>query len=409
MVYHVLYISYDGMTDPLGQSQVLPYLTGLSKAGYHIHLLSCEKDAAYKENAAIIETICADNNISWHPIRYTKSPPLLSTLFDMQQLKTKAEQIHKNSGINLVHCRSYIPAIIGAGLKKKYGVKLVFDMRGFWPDERVDGNLWDLKNPVFRLVYRYFKRQERKLLQLADHTVSLTQEAKKEIHSWAFIENNPVPITVIPCCVDLDHFDPDKIDGDLKNSIRAELGLQNNGCVISYVGSIGTWYMLDEMLLFFKAFCKRMPQAQFLFITTDAPAKITAKASEYKIDLASIFIVKGSRKNMPLLISLSNYSIFFIKPLYSKKASSPTKQGEIMRLGIPIICNDKVGDTSFIINKYKAGIILTSFNEESYSETVSKLLDTSFEKETIINGAFDFYNLQTGIKKYERIYNTLLA
>ena len=43
----ILFISYDGMTDPLGQSQVIPYLQGLSKHGYEIFLLSCEKKQAF--------------------------------------------------------------------------------------------------------------------------------------------------------------------------------------------------------------------------------------------------------------------------------------------------------------------------------------------------------------------------
>ena len=33
MSSRVLYISYDGMTDALGQSQVLPYLCGLAQRG----------------------------------------------------------------------------------------------------------------------------------------------------------------------------------------------------------------------------------------------------------------------------------------------------------------------------------------------------------------------------------------
>ena len=40
----ILYISYDGMTDQLGQSQVIPYLIGLSGKGHQIHILSAEKD-----------------------------------------------------------------------------------------------------------------------------------------------------------------------------------------------------------------------------------------------------------------------------------------------------------------------------------------------------------------------------
>ena len=54
---NVLFISYDGMTDPLGQSQVIPYLQGLSKAGYDIFLLSCEKKQVFDQNKAAIEKL----------------------------------------------------------------------------------------------------------------------------------------------------------------------------------------------------------------------------------------------------------------------------------------------------------------------------------------------------------------
>ena len=40
----VIYISYDGMSDQLGQSQVLPYIEGLSKFGHTFELISFEKN-----------------------------------------------------------------------------------------------------------------------------------------------------------------------------------------------------------------------------------------------------------------------------------------------------------------------------------------------------------------------------
>ncbi len=52
----ILFISYDGMTDPLGQSQVIPYLQGLSKKGFHFFLLSCEKAQAFAQNETAVKT-----------------------------------------------------------------------------------------------------------------------------------------------------------------------------------------------------------------------------------------------------------------------------------------------------------------------------------------------------------------
>ena len=85
-------------------------------------------------------------------------------------------------------------------MKRKHGVKFIFDMRAFYADERVDGKLWNLKNPVFRLVYNYFKKKEIAFLAEADHSISLTGKGKDIIHTWNHISNQPVPVEVIPCC-----------------------------------------------------------------------------------------------------------------------------------------------------------------------------------------------------------------
>ena len=35
-----LYLSYDGLTDPLGQSQVLPYIMGLGDKGFRFAIIT---------------------------------------------------------------------------------------------------------------------------------------------------------------------------------------------------------------------------------------------------------------------------------------------------------------------------------------------------------------------------------
>src|SRR5688572_2224646 len=91
----VLFISYDGMTDPLGQSQVLPYLAGLSKLGYQFTLLSCEKPERYTKYRIIIEEISRENNIDWQPISFTAKPPVLAKYYDIYRLKQKAVALHR--------------------------------------------------------------------------------------------------------------------------------------------------------------------------------------------------------------------------------------------------------------------------------------------------------------------------
>ena len=203
MAINVLYISYDGMTDPLGQSQVIPYLIGLTKSGYSFTLLSCEKEENFQQHQQKIQQILSENNIHWQPISYTKKPPVFSTIYDVFRIIKHAKKLHREKQFSIVHCRSYIAALVGMKMKKQLGVKFIFDMRGLWADERVDGKLWNLKNPLFLLVYNYFKKKEKAFLEHADYTISLTQNAKDELHSWKHIQHQPIKIEVIPCCVDL--------------------------------------------------------------------------------------------------------------------------------------------------------------------------------------------------------------
>ena len=74
----VLYISYDGMTDPLGQSQVLPYLAFLSMQGYSFTILSFEKKARLEKERDVVQGIMRKYGITWVPLSFTKNPPVLS-------------------------------------------------------------------------------------------------------------------------------------------------------------------------------------------------------------------------------------------------------------------------------------------------------------------------------------------
>lgn len=397
MPQKVLYLSYDGLTDPLGQSQVLAYLLNLTNEDREIHIISFEKTERYQDLKNEILHLIQEKNIHWYPESYTKNPPVLSTLKDIWQLRSKVKQLHKKYNFDIVHCRSYITALVGLWMKRKFATKFIFDMRGFWANERVDGGIWSLKNPVYRLIYQYFKKKEKQFLLTADYTISLTENAKIEIQSWEGLENTK--IQVIPCCVDTNLFDYKKIESQ---------SIEKKGFTISYLGSIGTWYMLSEMLAFYKTLLKIKPQTRFLFITTESPEMILTEAKKLEIPTHQIQIQKAKRQEVPTLLAQSNVSIYFIKPLYSKKASSPTKMGEILAMGIPIIANTKVGDHDFLFEKYNCGVLVNEFNEQHFNQVVDQLESLSnISNEKLRDAALDYYSLEKGVELYKQVYKDL--
>jgi glycosyltransferase involved in cell wall biosynthesis len=397
------------MTDPLGQSQVLPYLVGLGKQGYQFTLISFEKEERVEKGKAVIEKICRDNNITWHPLLYTKKPPVLSTVKDLRALKKKIATLQSQAPFDLVHCRSYITALAGEWMKKKWETRFVFDMRGFWADERVDGKIWNLNNPVFKMVFRYFKKKEKDFLSHADHIISLTHNAKQVIHSWKEVSNQPVPVQVIPCCVDLALFDPATIQNASIDQLKKELGIASGVDVISYIGSIGTWYMLPEMLDFFRLWLFKKPESILLFVTNDNPVHILSAATQSGIAAASIRIKPATRSEVPLFIAACDYSLFFIKPVFSKKASSPTKQGEIMAMGKPVICNSNVGDTDYVVEQYHSGVLVNDFSEKDYKKAIEEItVNDHFDAAMIREGARQFFSLEEGVRRYAEVYRTVL-
>lgn len=403
----ILYISYDGMTDPLGQSQVLPYLTKLSKK-FDIHLLSTEKEENYDKNKNVIADICQEFGITWHTINYTKKPPVLSTIKDILTLRKRALKLHKEHNFDILHCRSYISSLIGLEFQRKFKSGFLFDMRGFWADERVDGKIWNLDNKILKRVYDYFKRKEIEFLENADYVISLTEAGKKEISSWNQLKRKP-DIEVIPCCADLDFFTPDNINIKLQQEFKTKLNIQNGDFVISYLGSVGTWYMLDEMLDFFKVLKSERENSKFLFITKDPADSILNKVFEKGINKDDIIIQPCERKDLPSLVSISDLSIFFILPVFSKKASSPTKQAELFGLGIPVLCNDNVGDTGPIVRENNAGMVIDQFNESTYLNAINSIDSlNNISTQHLRQVANSYASLKIGVERYEKVYRDIL-
>lgn len=405
---NVLYVTYDGLTDPLGQSQVLPYVVGLTKHGYRFTILSCEKPDRFVKNKSIIQRIVAENNIDWVPVPYHKKPPILSTIIDLQRLKKEAARLHKEKNFALVHCRSYVGSMVGLYLKQHFAIQYLFDMRGFWADEKVDAGTWNLKNPLYRKIYQYFKKKEAIFLEKADHVISLTQRGVQEMQRWDHARLRSTRVTVIPCCADIDLFNTERIDEAQRKTFAQKLSINTGDVVLSYLGSIGTWYMLDEMLDFFVVFKRKFSQARFLFITHDEHERILRTALAKGLTSGDILLQGAKRSEVPVLLSLSQYSIFFIRPTYSKSASSPTKQGELMSMGIPVVCNAGVGDTDAIVQGAKAGVLVNAFTSAAYTAALNELLQTKFNPLQIRRDAVAYFSLEKGVNRYLDVYQKLL-
>lgn len=400
----VLYITYDGLTDPLGRSQILPYLQGCAARGHQITILSCEKSDRFLASGRTVEELCRTSGIDWHAQRYHKRPPVLSTIYDAHRLTRTAARLHREHGFDLVHCRSYISAIAGLKLKRSENVPLLFDMRGFWPEERVEASIWRLSNPIFRLVYKQAKHLESNLLREADHIISLTEAGKRQLLSRAECAGQPDRISIIPCCVDFDHF---TLAASGRDEARSRLGVSAAAHVLLYVGSTGGWHLLEEMFDFFRAYEARHPGARFLFITIDDPEAVLRKAEKRGIKPDQLLVQKASREEIPRVMAAADAGIALKRPSFSALASSPTKLGEMLAMGIPVVANSGVGDVDDLFVQTGGGVILEELNSGAYATAVEELERLPVSARAIRDRTSDLLGLDLGVERYSGIYSAL--
>lgn len=405
----VLFISYNGMLDPLGQTQVLPYLRQLAKRGINFTLLSFERAAALKRDGSArceeLRRQLAGENIEWHWLRYHKTPSIPATGYDVANAIQYASRLVKQNKIEMVHARSHIPATIAVSLKKRFGIKVIFDIRGLMAEEYADAGHWKRDSISFRLT-KYF---ERRALRASDAIVTLTEKIWPILRDWDGLRGREVIHEVVPCCADLDLF---KFNGAERNRLRAELGLDDRLTLV-YCGSIDGWYMTDEMADYFAQVLRHKPSAHFLWLTPVNHERIRTLMESRGISGNSYTIRSVTPQQVPSFLSASDVGLAFIRPCFSKMASSPTKNAEYLACGLPLVINAGVGDSDALINDWKTGVLVQDLTEPEYVKAIAMMDEMIEDQDTIRaavrNVAEDLFDLRkTGVERYALLYERVL-
>lgn len=397
MSTRVLYISYTGLLDPLGQSQVLQYVLGL--AGEHsMTLLTFEKPAALSDDTRLAEVRaqCEAAGVCWRYLRYHNRPNLPATLYDLVAGIWTAVRLARECRAQVVHCRSYIAGLMGLAVKRVTGAKYIFDMRGFWPDERVDGGIWRKTS----LQYRVFKAVERRLFLGADHVVSLTRAGVSEFKKFDYLRNKKLSVTVIPTCTNLALFKPRIKSSDSQTSFT-----------LGYVGSVGSWYMFEQVAKVVSILFEQSPHSRFKIINKGDHSAIRQALLSVGVDLNRVEIKSVPYNKVGEEIGEMDAGVFFIKPVWSKRASCPTRMGEFLACGVPCLTNSGVGDVDEDFLKTHTGLTISYFDDETLKRSIAKLIELA--KESSIESrcrqvAKDRFSLKAGVESYSRIYSELL-
>lgn len=391
-----LYVTRNGLLEPLGQSQVMNYLRGLSK-NYLITVISYEKpeDFNNKTLMANAHTDCKKHGIKWLPQPFQPNLNKIMLAFNMFRLIWIIRKKIRHDKISLIHARSYLPAAIALAVNKLTGVPFIFDMRALWPEELIISGR--IRRASF--LHRIILKIERACLAKSAAVVSLTNAAINHLKLSYPDEMERKNIFVIPTCADLKSFKPENI----KKSNQTL-----HGCIGTILSS---WFLVDCLATWIKISASKDPNARFELITRDN-AKVLRKIIDPSNSLLGrLSIYQKPPSEMPSALKRHDLSVMFFTEGISKLGSAPTRMAEALGCGIPLVVNKGVGDVAEIVRKFNIGVVVEGSSEEQIKKAFDSLL--ILKKDPNLNircrtTAESLFSLEMGTEAYQNIYKTII-
>jgi glycosyltransferase involved in cell wall biosynthesis len=392
-----LYLSYDGLMEQLGQSQILPYLRLLAPQ-HDITLLSYEKpeDLSVPGRLTKFRALAKTAGIKWIPLRYHRRPSSLATAYDLGIGTIVAAWLCLFRGIQIVHARSYVMAVVGLVMKRFFSKRFIFDMRGFWIDQRIEMGVWREDS----LACRIARWVERAALQDADVVFSLSRNAVDAMRQWPAAQGRDIQFEVVTTCADLKLFTP-----------KPTPSTKTDSFVLGYVGNAGRGYLFEPAVKIFIEIQRRVPQAHFHIINRNDHASIRAILQRHNVDAKNYTLEGCDHSEVPNKMHAMDAGVFFVVPDPSRAlASVPTRLGEYLACGVPCIGNTACAEVADILEGNNIGVAPQDFTDATLTKAATIILTLAKRDDVrlrCVEAANSYFSLGSGVKIYDRAYKSL--
>lgn len=373
----LLYVSYDGAAEPLGQSQVVAYLAHLA-AAYEVTLVSFEKPADAARAPAVRRQLEA-LGVRWVPLRYHKRPAVLSTALDVAMGAWWTARELRRGRPAVVNARSYVAGLMVLLARPGREVRFVFDIRGFWADERAEAGFWDQDS----VLHRAAKRCERALFARSDAVVTLTHASRPQIQHWLGERN--VQVHVIPTCAPVERF---------AGSVPRE-GAPH----AVWSGSLGPWYRFDLAVALARAL--ELP----FTVLTRQPELARESLNGLEADVRSV-----EPAAMAGELHAGDIGLCLIRSTFSKTASAPTRFAEYLAAGMPVAVTPGVGDLEDIVEDERIGVVLHDESPGGVADAARGLRELAADPavhERCRRVAGERFDTAAGAARYRALYESL--
>lgn len=393
----VTHLSLDGLTTPLGQSQVLAVSERLQSMGWRCTILSLEPESVDDGSCDRLESRMASSGIRWRhrPYRRGRREAIRNVLSMTAMIRDVREHT------DLFHCRSYFGAFFPAALDVFGGCPYVFDTRGYWVDEKIEAGRW-FQDLATRTVARHV---ERELYERASGVVSLTELASEDVRRGRFGRPHPEERSIcIPTCVDYAKFRIER--GEAPDDFLRD------GPIVAYVGSLNPSYEYRASLQLARLALVRSPTAKFLALTSQI-SEMSSLADEFSIPENRRLITSvGHEEIHRWLPWVDSGLMLLVSPNEAKRASMPTKLGEFLATGVAPIGYGGNSEVMDWVKRAGSGLALNDLSEESLARAADFVTRGVPDTDTLMRARLvgeKHFSLDSSAKRYDSLFRDVLA
>jgi glycosyltransferase involved in cell wall biosynthesis len=392
----VLYVCYLSLEDPLTHSQVVAYLAGLAQRGHSVHLLTFEPRLDRARSRSLRDEL-GRRGIRWHSLRYHKRPSLPATVFDTLAGALAAARLVRRARLDAIHARNHVPAAMALIARRLARCRLIFDLRGLMAEEYVDAGHWKRAGVAYRLT----QWVQRVALSRADGMVTLTEAVRPHL---SVAKADPEASFVIPCCADVERI---AAQAHERSAVRAELGAGERPAMI-YVGKFTGWYLEREMADFLAVARRAQSDLLFLIVTQADPAPMLRELERCQIEPADYRVLRAAPGEIGRYLAAADIGLSFVRPCFSKISSSPTKIGEYLAAGLPVVSTAGIGDVDALLLENRVGALVESFSTQGYEAAagaIGALRRDPALRDRCLAVAREQLSLRgVGIRRYDALY-----
>ena len=393
-----LYLSRNGLLEPLGQSQVFAYLRGLSR-DYNITLITYEKDEDWADKARLQKARrdCKDLGIRWLPQHFRRWPKIVAPAFSMIRMVWLVRREVRRRDIRLIHARSNIPAATALAVSWITGVPFLFDLRSLFPEELITARR--MRRGSF--LHRAIIWAERVCLAKSAAVISQTHAAVNHLKSVYPTELKDQRLVMIPTCADLDRFSP---------PLDRPSGPTVHGCIGTILSG---WFRTDWLAAWLSAVAQDDTDARFDIVTRDDADRVRVALDPMNKFGDRLTIGPRPSEEMPAAVRGHDLTVmFYAGGEVSELGRSPTRMAEVLGCGLPVVANEGVGDVADIIRRYNVGVVVKDGSYAAMMVALDELKELRSDPDLpsrCRKAAEEVFSLQAGTEAYRKLYAKILG